>query len=106
METIMRLYELGGDDVLELRARELEANPDYKVLRRLPRRDELWLAPTPGNGATKIGVLDTEATGLVVGKDKMIELALVKMTLDQNGNVADLTEPLTILEDPNVQLRR
>jgi DNA polymerase-3 subunit epsilon len=96
----MKLFERSGNAALEHSARQLEASPDYQVLRRVPRSHELWLSSTPTYEATKLAILDVETTGLTPGKDKMIELALVKMTLDLNGIVSDLCDPVTMLEDP------
>lgn len=101
----MKPYDLQGDPTLQRYARELDASSDYRVLRRLPRSDELWLMPTPAAGGDiVIGVIDTETTGLS-DDAKVIEIAMLKMTL-VDGQLADITEPLTMLEDPGEPLSR
>ena len=99
----MKPYLLQGDPTLQRYARELESSDDYRVLRRLPRSDELWLMPTPAKGGDiVIGVIDTETNGLS-DDAKVIEIALLKMTL-VDGQLADITEPMSMLEDPGEPL--
>lgn len=99
----MRPFELQGDPTLQGYARALDASSDYRVLRRLPRLDELWLMPTPtAGGDIVIGVLDCETTGLS-DDAAVIEIAMLKMTL-VDGQLADITEPLVMLEDPGQPL--
>ena len=64
----------------ESMARVLEQHPDYRVLRRLQPRLR-W----PGDAAhavTRVVVLDTETTGLDQTKEKIIELALLRVDID------------------------
>ena len=99
----MALYNRGGF-ALENEARALEASDDYRVLRRLPQPDELWLAPTPyGGPAITIAAVDTETTGLS-DRDTLIEIAIVKISLDHHGRVCDIKRPIVQLEDPLVPL--
>ena len=46
----MKLYDMTLDPKLCDYALALDASPDYRVLRRLPRSDEMWLMPTPAAG--------------------------------------------------------
>ncbi len=64
----------------EAMAQALEAHPDYRVQRRLvPRLN--W--PGTAQGTIKrILVLDTETTGLDQSKEKIIELALLRVDVD------------------------
>jgi len=99
----MRPFELQGDPTLQGYARALDASSDYRVLRRLPRLDELWLMPTPLDGGDiVIGVIDVETTGLS-DDAKVIEISMLRMTLN-DGQLADITEPLTMMEDPGEPL--
>lgn len=99
----MKPFDLQGDPTLQRYARVLEASNDYRVLRRLPRPDELWLMPTPGGGGdVVIGVIDIETTGLF-DDAKVIEIAMLKMTI-VDGQLADITEPMSMLEDPGEPL--
>lgn len=100
----MSLFELESDDALETYARALEKSPDYRVLRRLPNLEEIWLTPTPSGGpAIRLAVVDTETTGLS-DSDKMIEFAVVKLALDDEGQLCKLSIPFSGLEDPGVPL--
>ena len=102
-KTYMKPFDLQGDPTLQRYARALDASNDYRVLRRLPRPDELWLIPTPAAGGdVTIGVIDCETTGLS-DDAKVIEIAMLKMTL-VDGQLADLTEPMSMLEDPGEPL--
>lgn len=101
----MKIYEFEGDPALEMRARELDQSSDFRVLRRLPRLHELWVAPTPAQGRSiQLAIIDSETTGLGDG-DKMIEFAMVKMALDADGQICDIAGPIDGLEDPGTPLR-
>lgn len=79
----------------------LDTHPDYRILRRLPRWHEIWLHPTPTGGPhTTLAAIDTETTGLDPDSDVMIELAVVRMGLDSDGNLVELSAPLGMMEDP------
>lgn len=99
----MRLYDLQVDPILERHARALDDTADYRVLRRLPRADEMWLAPTPVSGADIVlGIIDTETTGLTTD-DRLIEIGLSKLYV-ADGQVVDVVEPISMLEDPGFPL--
>lgn len=99
----MKPFELRCDTTLQSYARALDRSKDYRVLRRLPRLDELWLMPTPLDGGDiVVGVIDVETTGLS-DNAKVIEIAMLKMTLS-DGQLANITEPLVMLEDPGEPL--
>lgn len=89
------------NDAIEAFARVVERSPDHRVLRRLPRHDEMWLAPMPAGGAdVVVGVIDCETTGLSAQDDAMIEFAIVKMALCADGVLVDIAPPVAMLEDP------
>lgn len=80
-------------------ARALEQHPDYRVLRRLQPRLH-WPANAQGDLRTVL-ILDTETTGLDSARENIIELALLRVTVDAStgqpvGEVAVYDE----LEDP------
>lgn len=89
-------------------ARKLDALPDYKVLRRLPRPTEVWCRSMPSPepfSSTRVAVVDTETTGLDPSRHRIIELAVVKMTIcDVRGDLLDIAPPRTWLEDPGTPL--
>ena len=64
----------------EALARELERHPDYRVLRRLV--PQLQFAQRPHGAVVNVVLLDTETTGLDPSRDKIIELALLRVALD------------------------
>lgn len=77
----------------------LDAHPDYRVLRRLPVRLAWSDAPTAGR--TRVLILDTETTGLDASKEKIIELALLRLEVDSaTGQPLGPVQVLDELEDP------
>lgn len=80
-------------------AARLEQNPDYRVLRRLA--PVLHYERTAQGPVMRVLVLDTETTGLDHGRDKIIELAMLRVNVDTTtglpvGEVVVFDE----LEDP------
>jgi hypothetical protein len=62
----------------EVLARKLEATGDYKILRRLVRRQSKSATPSFDD---KVGVIvDFEITGLDVARDEIIEAAMLKFS--------------------------
>ncbi len=94
------------DNNAEAMARVLEAHPDYRVLRRLQPRLH-WPEPVPGQTIRHVLLLDTETTGLNQGKDKIIELALLRMDVDiASGLPVGLAQVYDGLEDPGIPISR
>lgn len=90
-----------GDAYAERLVDMLATHPDFRVLRRLPHLHEMWLHPTPHGGPhLTLAVIDTETTGLDPDHDAMFELAIVRMGLDRDGHLVELTPPFAMLEDP------
>ena len=88
---------------LETLALQLEAHPDYRVLRRLVPRLHYALPPSadaPGDIA-RLLILDTETTGLSHGRDKIMELALLRVDVDRaTGQPVGPVQVYDGLEDP------
>lgn len=84
---------------VEAMARTLEAHPDYKLLRRL-KPCLNWPGAAPGEVKT-ILVLDTETTGLDQAREKIIELALLRVDIDTaTGLPVGPVQVYDGLEDP------
>jgi DNA polymerase-3 subunit epsilon len=86
-----------GDPRLERAAAELDAHPDYRVLRRLgddPRSDDA------GQPFRRGLYVDVETTGIDAGRESIIELAMVLFGYDEGGRVTGVEERFDQLEDP------
>lgn len=99
----MEYYHYTGNRRAAALARRLDRHRDFRVLRRLPRPNELWLAPRASRdaGAITIAVVDAETTGLDPVRDVPIELAVVIVRIDGEGQLTDIAAPLTMLEQPS-----
>lgn len=87
----------------ESMARALEAHPDYRVQRRLQPR-LLW-PQGPSLQTKRLLVLDTETTGLDPSKDKIIELALLRVDVDlATGLPVGPVQVYDGLEDPGMPI--
>ncbi|WP_367849972.1 3'-5' exonuclease [Rhodoferax sp. WC2427] len=83
----------------EALALQLEQHPDYRVLRRLV--PQLHFAAASGPGVKRLLVLDTETTGLEHSRDKIIELALLRVDIDTaTGLPCGSVQVYDGLEDP------
>jgi len=88
---------------IEAWAQSLQAHPDYRVLRRLRPR-LLWPA-APGQDVVRVVVLDTETTGLDHAKDKIIELALLRVDVNRaTGLPVGPVQVFDELEDPGMPI--
>ncbi|MEY2804750.1 MAG: hypothetical protein RL657_2086 [Pseudomonadota bacterium] len=78
----------------------LEKHPDYRVLRRLPAREQF--RPVPDGLKLMQGViLDTETTGLSTEHDQVIELGMLRFEFNPvSGEVVRILEAFDQLEDP------
>lgn len=98
----MSFYHLDPKRPGERLARRLEQFEDYRVLRRLPRPDEMWCRsmPVPDN-VVQLAVVDCETTGLDPERHKMIEFAVGLLSIDvDHGDIVDVSTPKSWLEDP------
>ncbi|KPH67138.1 3'-5' exonuclease [Novosphingobium sp. ST904] len=84
-------------------ARTLNADPNFRVLRRLAPVNRLHAGPAVGK--TRIGVaLDVETTGLDRETDKIIELAVQRFRFDELGHIVQVGTPRTWREDPHAPI--
>jgi DNA polymerase-3 subunit epsilon len=89
----------GGRDGAEALAQQLEAHPNYRVLRRLVPRTDFGVKPL--GPVARIVILDTETTGLDSKADKIIELALLVVEVDTaTGAALRVAEVYEAFEDP------
>lgn len=83
---------------LEAAAVLLEANQDYRILRRLQPRVPVTGIPERD---TRRGLfVDVETTGLDPAKDDIIELAMVPFRYSLDGIIVDVGEPFDRLREP------
>lgn len=84
-------------------AKQLEAHPDYRVLRRLAPRTAF--ATPDGRPLVKGVIVDTETTGLDQATDKIIELGMVVFEYDPvTGQAFRVLETYGSLEDPGIPI--
>lgn len=81
----------------------LDAHPDYRVIRRLT--PTLRFDRSPSGPVIRVLVLDTETTGLDHSRDKIIELAMLRVDVDTSTGlpVGDVTV-YDGLEDPGIPI--
>ena len=84
-------------------ARSLARHPDYRVLRRVQpmRRME---AAFKRRAELSVCVLDVETTGLDHKADRIIELALQTIYIDEHGRIVETGRPMSWLEDPGTPI--
>jgi DNA polymerase-3 subunit epsilon len=75
--------EVDDSEDVEGLALRLEAHPDYRVLRRLVPRLHFEGPAANAAGVARLLILDTETTGLNHARDKIMELALLRVDVDR-----------------------
>lgn len=81
-------------------ATELEAHPDYRVLRRLVPRTHFH--DLPQSGLRRGVIVDTETTGVDTANDEIIELGMIVFSYDpDSGRVHRVLEAVSELEQPS-----
>ena len=79
--------------------RVIEGTDDFKLLRRLPRPDELRCSASAGE-TTCLGIVDTETTSLDPASGEMIEIGLVQIAIDDHGQIAHVKRAESWLNQP------
>lgn len=91
-------------------ARRLEAHPDYRVLRRLVPVTDYGPLPAPVAPASpspvlQVLILDTETTGLSQATDRIIELAMLMVSVDAgSGRPLGVVQTFEGFEDPGMPI--
>ena len=87
----------------ETMARALENHADYRVLRRLPVLRQFVQKPV--GPVIRVLILDTETTGLDHSRDRIMELALLRVDVDSaTGLPTGVVEVYDGLEDPGMPI--
>lgn len=86
-------------------AQQLEAHPDFLVLRRLVPLADYGPAPDALQSACRVLILDTETTGLSHASDRIIELAMLRVSVDAaTGRPFGPVETFEGFEDPGMPI--
>lgn len=86
------------DDLIK----QLTATGNYKIIKRLEPVTHYHAA---NDTTKKIGIyLDTEATGMELDIDKIIELAMVPFEFDEAGNIYRILPAYTEFQDPHMPI--
>jgi DNA polymerase-3 subunit epsilon len=93
---------LENDLTLAGMAEALAKSADYRVLRRLVRRET---SASPVGQNTKTGILlDVETTGLDQQKDEVIELGMVKFDYLPDGRIAGVRDIFSSFNEPSTPI--
>ncbi|MBN8818379.1 MAG: DNA polymerase III subunit epsilon [Sphingomonas sp.] len=79
-----------------------EAEADFRLLRRLPQIGEI--ATGQAHRPVRLGIIDTETTGLDPTTNELIEVAISMMTISADGGLHHIEEPVCWLEQPSLPL--
>lgn len=91
------------DDQAESLAQQLEASPNYRVLRKLV--PPAAFAQPDGRPLARGVIVDTETTGLNQDTDKIMEIGLVVFEYDpETGQAYRVLESFGALEDPGIPI--
>jgi DNA polymerase-3 subunit epsilon len=93
------LNTIRSPDDLESLACTLEASGEYRILRRLGKRE---VSLVPEGVATRQGLfVDVETTGLDPSRHEIIELAMVPFSYGLEGQIYSVGEPFQRLRQPS-----
>lgn len=92
-----------SDTEADRMARQVHQHPDYRVLRRVPEPHAAGSFDVPPGGM-RLAIVDCETTGLNPAADRIIELAVMIVVVDEFGNVFGHKEPVSWLEQPMFDL--
>lgn len=80
----------------------IAANSNYRVLKRLPKRDVFQAQDA---STVRVGIIvDTETTGLNQAADEIIELGMLKFSFSSDGRIFSVTDYFASLREPSVPI--
>ena len=79
-------------------------DPDIRVLHRVSTLDDFPLAEHRGGEIRKIAILDTETTGTAPDRDEIIDVAVVIVEVDADGEIVGILSAGQALRDPGFPL--
>jgi DNA polymerase-3 subunit epsilon len=92
------MHQYGADVLVEL----LEQDERYRVLRAVPPRyTDMPEDGIPPDGRC-VAIIDVETTGIDIQQNKLIELAIMLVFVDDDGKVLRHIAPVSWLQDPQV----
>ena len=98
------MTKLSNNSEIEKIARLLDREAGYRVLRKIPKPFSNMLEETGLPDGRCIAILDTETNGLSVEENFLIELAILLVWVDDEGEVTGHMGPVSWLQDPGVEL--
>ena len=79
-------------------------DPDVRILRRVSPLENLPLAPRGNGPLRRVAVLDTETTGTDPHTDEIIDIAVVTLEVDAEGEVVGISSAGQALRDPSMPI--
>ena len=79
-------------------------DPDIRILRRVKPLEEFALAERISGAVRKIALIDTETTGTDPDRDEVIDIAVVTVEVDAEGEIVGIRSAGQALRDPGFPL--
>lgn len=79
-------------------------SPDIRVLRRVTALEEFSLQPRGELPTSRIGIVDTETTGTDPLIDEIIDVAVVILDVDHEGEIVGIASAAQALRDPGMPI--
>lgn len=79
-------------------------DPDIRILRRVSRLEDIPFSPRGEGPFRRVAVIDTETTGIDPLNDEIIDLAVVLLEVDADGEVVGIISAAQALRDPGMPI--